>query len=58
MYGKVSKAWKSPGFVPSISFQDVQDLSTNNRRASLTEIEAEASRKRSMQHTEYPTEKV
>lgn len=52
LYGKVSKAWKSPGFVPSVSFQDVQDVHVDNRRASLTEIEAEATRKRSAQYTE------
>jgi SP family sugar:H+ symporter-like MFS transporter len=57
LYGKVSKAWKSPGFVPSVSFQDVQDVHGDNRRQSLTDIEAEASRKRSAQYTEGFNEK-
>ncbi|KAI8940306.1 hypothetical protein NX059_004002 [Plenodomus lindquistii] len=52
LYGKVSKAWKSPGFVPSVSFQDVQDVHGDNRRKSLTDIEAEATRKRSAQYNE------
>ena len=54
LYGKCSQAWKSPGFVPSLSFQDVQDMHADNRRASLTEIEADASRKRSATYNEYP----
>jgi len=58
LYGKVSKAWKSPGFVPSVSFQDVQDVHGDNRRQSLTEIEAEAGRKRSAQYTEGFNEKT
>ncbi|KAF2855391.1 general substrate transporter [Plenodomus tracheiphilus IPT5] len=52
LYGKVSKAWQSPGFVPSISFQDVQDVRSDNRRVSLTDIEQEATRKRSAQYNE------
>ncbi|KAI4651561.1 hypothetical protein J4E85_011453 [Alternaria conjuncta] len=58
LYGKCSQAWKSPGFVPSISFQDVQDMHADNRRASLTDIEADASRKRSATYTEYPEKTV
>ncbi|KAH9873594.1 hypothetical protein IAQ61_004218 [Plenodomus lingam] len=52
LYGKVSKAWKSPGFVPSVSFQDVQDIRGDTRRMSLTDIEQEATRKRSAQYNE------
>ncbi|EAT87864.1 hypothetical protein HBI56_092330 [Parastagonospora nodorum] len=57
LYGKVSKAWKSQGFVPTVSFQDVQDIQGDNRRKSLTDVEAEASRKRSAQYTEGFNEK-
>jgi SP family sugar:H+ symporter-like MFS transporter len=57
LYGKVSKAWQSPGWVPSVSFQDVQDVHGDNRRQSLTEIEAAATRKRSAQYTEGFNEK-
>jgi SP family sugar:H+ symporter-like MFS transporter len=58
LYGKVSKAWQSPGFVPTVSFQDVQDIHADNRRKSLTDVEAEASRKRSAQYTEGYNEKT
>lgn len=57
LYGKVDKAWKSKGFVPTVSFQDVQDVHADTRRKSLTDIEAEASRKRSAQYTEGFNEK-
>lgn len=52
LYGKVSKAWNSPGFVPTVSFQEVQEAHTDNRRMSLTDAEAEATRKRSAQFNE------
>ncbi|KAA8616584.1 ProP Permease of the major facilitator superfamily [Pyrenophora tritici-repentis] len=52
LYGKCAHAWKSPGFVPSVSFQDVQDIGANNRSASLTDIEADAQRKRSATYNE------
>jgi len=48
LYAKVSHAWKSPGFVPTVSFQDVQDVNVNNRHMSLVEAEGEAIRKRSV----------
>ncbi|KAL5114726.1 Plasma membrane low glucose sensor [Pleosporales sp. CAS-2024a] len=57
LYGKVSQAWKSQGFVPTVSFQDVQDIQGDTRRQSLTEMENEASRKRSAQYTEGFNEK-
>ncbi|OAL07174.1 general substrate transporter [Phaeosphaeriaceae sp. SRC1lsM3a] len=57
LYGKVDKAWKSKGFVPTVSFQDVQDVHADTRRKSLTEIEADATRKRSAQYTEGINEK-
>ncbi|KAF2858307.1 general substrate transporter [Piedraia hortae CBS 480.64] len=53
MYGKVSKAWQSPGFRPTISFQDVQDVNVHGgRKASLIEMEQEVMRKKSVQHDE------
>ncbi|KAH8732654.1 general substrate transporter [Phaeosphaeriaceae sp. PMI808] len=57
LYGKVSQAWKSPGFVPTVSFQDVQDVQGGERRLSLVDAEAEAGRKRSAQYTEGVNEK-
>lgn len=58
LYGKVSQAWKSPGFVPTVSFQDVQDVHADTRRMSLTDVENEAARKRSAQYNEAVTEKM
>lgn len=52
LYMKITRAWKSPGFVPSVSFQEVQDMNTNTRNMSLTDLEANANRKRSIQHQE------
>jgi len=52
LYAKVNRAWKSPGFVPTVSFQDVQDAGVDARRMSLTDAEAEAGRKRSAQFNE------
>jgi SP family sugar:H+ symporter-like MFS transporter len=57
LYGKVSKAWNSPGFRPSVSFQDVQEAHVDVRRMSLTDAELEASRKRSTQYNESYNEK-
>lgn len=51
LYGKVSKAWKSPGFVPTVFSQGVQDADTYARRMSLNSAEATASHKRSNQYT-------
>jgi len=58
LYAKVGKAWKSPGFVPSVSFQDVQDAHVNVRKMSLTDAENEAGRKRSAQFNEGINEKT
>lgn len=52
LYAKVDKAWKSPGFVPTVSFQDVQEAHTDNRHMSLVEAENEAIRKRSVVYDE------
>lgn len=51
LYGKVSKAWKSSGFVPTVSFQEVQDVGVA-RGQSLSEVEATAMRKKSVVHDE------
>ncbi|OCK75803.1 high affinity glucose transporter RGT2 [Lepidopterella palustris CBS 459.81] len=52
LYAKVGKAWQSPGFAPSVSFQDVRDVGGNARNMSLADIESEAVRKRSAAYTE------
>jgi len=52
LYAKVNRAWRSPGFVPSISFQDVQDVHIDARKMSLNDIENEAIRKKSVAYTE------
>lgn len=51
LYAKVSKAWKSQGFVPTVSFQDVEDVGVA-RNESLSQIEAIAMRKKSVVHDE------
>ncbi|MCJ1255430.1 High-affinity glucose transporter rgt2 [Lignoscripta atroalba] len=52
LYGKVDKAWRSKGFVPSVSFQEVQDLGVNARSQSLADLEAGAVRKKSVAHVD------
>ncbi|KAF4555746.1 Sugar (and other) transporter-like protein 2 [Elsinoe fawcettii] len=53
LYAKVDKAWKSPGFVPTVSFQDVQDVGLGAaRQQSLADIENTAMRKKSVVHSE------
>jgi hypothetical protein len=54
LYAKVPHAWQSTGFVPSVSFQDVQDVQhqQNGRKMSLTDYEQEAQRKKSVSHNE------
>jgi len=49
LYAKVSHAWKSPGFVPSVNFQEVKDVkgSDDGRRHTLAELETAAVRRRS-----------
>jgi len=59
LYHKVGKAWKSRGFVPTVSFKDVHDMDPRaNRHMSLTDLEGAAMRKRSVAHEEYPTTKT
>ena len=54
LYGKCSKAWKSKGFRPTISFAEVEKVrgSVGGQRATLAEIEADVGRKRSVAHVD------
>ncbi|KAF2719957.1 general substrate transporter [Polychaeton citri CBS 116435] len=58
MYAKIGKAWKSPGFQPTVSFQDVQDVGGDHRKSSLADLENTAIRKKSVGHEEHIPEKV
>ena len=53
LYAKVDKAWKSPGFVPTVSFQDVKEVVREGsagdlRKSSLADVENMAMRKKSV----------
>ena len=53
LYSKVKVAWRSNGFVPTVSFQEVADVQhAGVRKASLAEFEQFAERKRSVAHVE------
>jgi SP family sugar:H+ symporter-like MFS transporter len=47
LYGKVGKAWQSKGFVPTISFAEVQDAHVDTRHMSLVEAEHAVERRKS-----------
>lgn len=48
MYAKVPHAWNSTGFVPTVSFQEVQQqVGLEGRKQSLANAEAAASRRKS-----------
>ena len=50
LYAKVDKAWKSPGFVPTVSFQEVKEAGEGDdfvRKSSLADLENLAMRKKS-----------
>jgi SP family sugar:H+ symporter-like MFS transporter len=55
LYAKVGKAWQSKGFVPTVSFQEVQDAvgADGVRRMSLIEAEHETRRKSTVGQHEY-----
>lgn len=53
LYAKVGKAWQSKGFVPTVSFQDVQDAQGENRSMSLVEAEQNVRRKGSVVHADH-----
>jgi SP family sugar:H+ symporter-like MFS transporter len=48
MYEKVSKAWESKHFVPSINFREIEEELAQNRKASLAEVEQVVLRKKSV----------
>ncbi|EMC95479.1 hypothetical protein BAUCODRAFT_25496 [Baudoinia panamericana UAMH 10762] len=48
LYAKVPQAWKSAGFVPTVSFQEVRVVEGDYRKASLADLETAAERKRSV----------
>ena len=53
LYAKVDHAWQSKGFVPTVSFAEVQDLAhPDSRRATLADLEAGVERKRSVAHAD------
>lgn len=48
LYAKIPKAWKSPGFVPSVNYQEVKDVAgPESRRHTLAELENAAIRRKS-----------
>lgn len=48
LYAKVPHAWKSPGFVPSVNFQEVKEVAgSESRRHTLAELENAAIRRKS-----------
>ncbi|KAF2105385.1 general substrate transporter [Lophiotrema nucula] len=52
LYAKVNRAWKSPGFVPTVSFQEVRQANVDTRHMSLVEAEGETIRKKSVVYNE------
>lgn len=53
LYAKESKAWRSTKFVPTVSYQEVQETQTGDRSMSLADIEATAGRKKSAVHIDH-----
>jgi MFS transporter, SP family, sugar:H+ symporter len=54
LYSKTSKAWKSKGFVPTVSYAEVRTVSPHGRSKSLADLEADAIRKKSIAHVDSP----
>ncbi|PYH43887.1 sugar porter family MFS transporter [Aspergillus saccharolyticus JOP 1030-1] len=52
LYAKVSSAWRSPGFVPSVHFTDVRDVAEGKAHGTLGELEHDAQMKRQHEHIE------
>ena len=53
LYAKVPRAWNSAGFVPTVSFQEVQEVAGDQtRRHTLTEVEDIAMRRKSVGSTD------
>jgi len=44
LYAKVNHAWQSKGFVPTVSFREIEDAKLSGRRGTLAEIEETARR--------------
>ncbi|KAL2870378.1 sugar porter family MFS transporter [Aspergillus lucknowensis] len=51
LYSKVAVAWRSKGFVPSVHYTDVRDLSSR-KGSELVDLEAEAQAKQNLEHVE------
>ena len=47
LYAKVPHAWNSRSFVPTVSFQEVQQVGVESRKQSLADLEGQARRKSS-----------
>jgi hypothetical protein len=50
LYGKVSRAWQSTSFVPTVNFQEIQEAGVTGaeaRRMTLSEVEGIAIRRKS-----------
>jgi SP family sugar:H+ symporter-like MFS transporter len=41
LYTKISKAWQSPGFVPSVNYHEVRELTVVGKRDALVTLERE-----------------
>jgi len=52
LYAKIPHAWQSHKFTPTVSFQDIADVNTADRKTSLTDLENVAMRKKSVGHEE------
>ena len=52
LYGTVTKAWKSQSFVPSVTFQEVEQIRETQRGLSFSDMAQVAERKRSIDHVE------
>ncbi|KAJ6134633.1 hypothetical protein N7523_000955 [Penicillium sp. IBT 18751x] len=50
LYAKVSVAWKSVGFVPSVHYTDVRDVAGDVKNGTLAQLESDANEKRSGEH--------
>lgn len=53
LYAKVSAAWKSTGFVPSVHFTDVRDVAGKTGHTNLADLEADAREKRTVSHADH-----
>ncbi|CEL05132.1 general substrate transporter [Aspergillus pseudodeflectus] len=52
LYAKVSVAWRSKNFVPSVHFTDVRDISSSRKGSGLADLEADAQAKQVLEHVE------